>query len=43
VFVDTVSTTQGSKKSQVLQNRVKVSFQKVDGKWLIDNLAVPQS
>jgi Mce-associated membrane protein len=43
VFVDTVSTTQGSKKSQVLQNRVKVSFEKVDGKWLIDNLAVPQS
>ena len=43
VFVDTVSTTKGSKKSQVLQNRVKVSFQKVDGKWLIDNLAVPQS
>lgn len=42
-FVDTVSTTQGSKKSQVLQNRVKVSFEKVDGTWLIDDLAVPQS
>src|SRR3954452_137960 len=43
VFVDTVSTTQGSKKSLVLQNRVKVSFENVDGKWLIDDLAVPQS
>lgn len=43
VFVDTVSTTKGSKKSQVLQNRVKVSLEKVDGTWLIDDLAVPQS
>ena len=43
VFVDTVSTTKGSKKSQVLQNRVKVGFENVDGKWLIDSLAVPQT
>ena len=43
VFVNTLSTQQGSAKQRIMQNRVKVTMVKQDGTWLIDDLSVPVS
>jgi len=43
LFVDTISTREGSDEQRVLQNRVKVTMVREDGTWLVDDLSVPQS
>jgi len=43
VFVDTASSTEGSKRQRLMQNRVEVTMVKQDGTWLIDDLSVPLS
>jgi Mce-associated membrane protein len=43
LFVDTISTREGSDEQRVLQNRVKVTMVRDDGTWLVDDLSVPQS
>jgi hypothetical protein len=42
LFVDTISTREGSDEQRVLQNRVKVTMVRDDGTWLVDDLSVPQ-
>lgn len=43
VFVNTVSSREGSKQQRIMQNRVTVTLVPQDGEWLIDELSVPQS
>jgi Mce-associated membrane protein len=43
LFVDTISTREGSEEQRVLQNRVTVTMVRDDGDWLVDDLSVPQS
>ena len=43
VFVDTLSYGAGSRKRNLMQNRIKVTMVKQDGKWLVADLEVPQS
>jgi len=43
VFVDTLSTTEGSTRQRLMQNRVNVTLVKQDDTWLVDDLSVPLS
>jgi Mce-associated membrane protein len=43
VFVNTMSSTEGSKRQRLMQNRVEVTMVKQGDQWLIDKLAVPTS
>ena len=43
VFVNTLSSREGSQQQRLMQNRVNVTMVKQDGDWLIDELSVPQS
>jgi Mce-associated membrane protein len=43
VFVNTMSSTEGSKRQRLMQNRVEVTMVKQGDQWLIDELAVPTS
>jgi len=43
VFVNTMSSTEGSKRQRLMQNRVEVTMVKQGDQWLIDKLTVPTS
>jgi Mce-associated membrane protein len=43
VFVDTLSYRAGSKKRNLMQNRIRVTMVKQNGTWRVDDLQVPQS
>ena len=43
VFVNTLSSTEGSKKQRLMQNRIEVTMVKQGDSWLIDALTVPTS
>jgi len=43
VFVNTMSSTEGSKRQRLMQNRVEVTMVKQGDQWLIDKLSVPTS
>jgi Mce-associated membrane protein len=43
VFVNTISSREGSDRQDLMQNRVSVTMVEQDGTWLIDELSVPQS
>ena len=43
VFVNTISSREGTQRQRLMQNRVSVTMVKQDGTWLIDELSVPQS
>ena len=43
VFVNTISSREGSQQQGLMQNRVSVTMIKQDDTWLIDELSVPQS
>ena len=43
VFVNTLSSREGTQQQRLMQNRVNVTMVEQDGTWLIDELSVPQS
>ena len=41
LFVNTTSTTEGSRRDRIMQNRMSVTMVRTDDGWLVDDLSVP--